>query len=105
KTYALKTFFAFLYRSGYLPVDIAEHLFPPTPPDHEPRYLTEQEYTRLITACCANVRDTAIIVLFLQTGMRLAELAGLKRSDIELPTTISSNPDDTGLARIRRKGG
>ena len=105
KTYAIKSFFTFLHRYDYLPRDIAERLIPPTPPHHEPRYLTEQEYQKLLAVCCHHPRDTAILVLFLQTGMRLAELAGLRLSDIELPTTMSRNPDDTGLARIRRKGG
>ena len=105
KTYAIKSFFSFLHRYEYVPYDIAERLIPPSPPEHEPRYLTEQEYTRLLEACRNNMRDTAIIVLFLQTGMRLAELAGLKLPDIELPTTITTNPNDTGLVRIRRKGG
>jgi site-specific recombinase XerD len=105
KTYAIKSFFTFLHRYEYLPVDIAKQLIPPTPQEHEPRYLTEQEYTRLLNACCTNRRDTAIITLFLQTGMCLSELAGLKLSDIELPTTISPDPNDTGIARIRRKGG
>lgn len=105
KTYAIKRFFSFLNRYEYLSRDIAEHLIPPTPPAHEPRYLTEQEYQKLLMACHDNVRDTAIIVLFLQTGMRLVELASLAVNDIQLPTTISHEPNDTGTARIKRKGG
>jgi integrase/recombinase XerC len=37
--------------------------------------------------------------------MRLSELTGLKLADIEIPKKITKDPDNTGLVRIRRKGG
>ena len=55
----------------------------------EPRYLSEEEYRRLLRACSHHARDAAVIEVFLQTGMRLSELAGLTLPDLELPTRIT----------------
>ena len=46
-----------------------------------------------------------MIELFLQTGMRLAELAKLQLGDIDIPKRITPDPDNTGSVRVRRKGG
>lgn len=50
-------------------------------------------------------RDAAIVELFLQTGMRLAELAHLTLADAELPKRITRDPDNLGTIRMERKGG
>jgi integrase len=50
--------------------------------------LTEGEYKRLIRAVHGEIRDEAIFVVLFQTGMRLAELARLTVSDIELLAKI-----------------
>lgn len=42
--------------------------------------------------------------VFLQTGLRLAEVAGLRTGDIELPTKTSPDPDNVGYGRVTRKG-
>ncbi len=46
-----------------------------------------------------------MIELFLQTGMRLSELARLQLHDIYIPKRITPDPEHTGSARITRKGG
>jgi integrase len=48
--------------------DPAAELIPPSPNKDEPRFLTEDEYNRLLRAVSHNPRDAAIIELFLQTG-------------------------------------
>src|SRR5262249_26826469 len=50
-------------------------------------------------------RDRAIVVTFLQTGIRLSELANLTIGDIELPKKISPNSADTGVLHVRRSSG
>jgi site-specific recombinase XerD len=105
KTHTIKTFFSFLERQGLIPNNPALKLIPPRNLKREPRFLTEEEYTRLLRACSHNVRDAAIIEVYLQTGMRLSELVNLKVVDLELPARISRDPDNTGQAHIRRKGG
>ncbi len=67
--------------------------------------MTEAEYQRLLRVCSHNARDAAIIEVFLQTGMRLAELAKLQLGDIDIPKRITPDPDNTGSVRVRRKGG
>lgn len=47
-------------------------------------FLRVDEYMRLLNAAAGNSRDYAILQLFLQTGIRVAELVGLQLSDIDL---------------------
>jgi site-specific recombinase XerD len=67
--------------------------------------LTEVEYQRLLRACSHKPRDAALIEVFLQTGMRLSELARLQLHDIDIPKRITPDPDNMGSVRVRRKGG
>jgi len=103
KTYAIKTFFKYLHQAGHLKDDPARALIPPTVPRKERRFLNEQEYQALL-AQVTNIRDRAILELFLQTGIRLSELAGLTLHDVELPRRITRDPESVGLLRVRRKG-
>jgi site-specific recombinase XerD len=105
KTYAIKSFFRFLHRQEVLRDNVADRLIPPRVVRQEPRFLSKDEYQRLLRACSHNVRDAAVIELLLQTGMRLAELAGLRRSDVELPDRITRDKDNVGMVRVVRKGG
>ena len=58
------------------------------------RFLEEEEVARLLAAAEANKRDYAILALLLDTGIRVGELRGMKKSDL----------GDTGL-RVRGKTG
>lgn len=63
-----------------------------------PRVLTEAEATRLVLACGRNfngVRLRAIIMMFLGTGIRVSELAGLAVSSLNL---------EQGTLRVLGKG-
>ena len=104
KTYACKSFFGFLYRSGYIPQDLSERLIPPKAEQKEPRVLTRQEYEALLRACSHHPRDSAIIEILLQTGLRLSEVARLTIHDIELPVRIGREPNAMGRLHILGKG-
>src|SRR5215207_7893529 len=80
----------------------AEKLIPPERERPQPRVLSEAEYKRLLAAVHGEIRDEAIIELLLQTGIRLAELARLKVSDIELPAKVDR--EHTGAVHIQGKG-
>ncbi len=67
-------------------------------------FLTRAEYQRLIDDCAGNSRDYAIVVLLLQTGIRLSELVRLTMADVELPDE-SSTDQDFGQLRILGGGG
>jgi site-specific recombinase XerD len=105
KVDAIKTFFRFLTEQEIVRYDPAEQLIPPLALEREPRILTEDEYQRLLVSCAHHPRDRAIIVLYLQTGMRLSELVRLKVSDIELPRDITQEEEQAGFARITRSTG
>jgi site-specific recombinase XerD len=105
KTHAIKSFFHFLKRQKYLAVNPAEELIPPSPSKDEPRFLTQDEYQRLLRAVSHDPRDAAIIELFLQTGMRLSELARLSLTDVTLPNKITRDAENMGSVRVKRKGG
>ena len=103
KTYSIKTFFAFLLQSGHIETNHAGQLVPPKVPKREPRFLNKEEYQALL-AQITNSRDRAVVVLFLQTGMRLSELVNLDLTDAQLPKRVGKDPEDVGLIRVDRKG-
>jgi len=105
KTHSMKSLFHFLHHLSITSHNIAEQLIPPSVQKHEPRFLSEAEYQRLLRECSHKPRDAAIIELYLQTGMRLSELARLQLVDIEIPKRITPDPDNMGAVRVRRKGG
>jgi site-specific recombinase XerD len=105
KTQSIRILFQFLHVQGITEHNIASQLIPPSIQKQEPRFLSEAEYQRLLRAASHNARDAAMIELFLQTGMRLSELAKLQLTDIEIPKRITMDIDNMGLVRIRRKGG
>jgi site-specific recombinase XerD len=105
KTHSIKSLFHFLYRLGITNHNIADKLIPPSVVKNEPRFLTEAEYQRLLRECSHKPRDAAMIELFLQTGMRLSELAKLQLTDIDIPKRITPDPDNMGWVRVKRKGG
>ena len=45
--------------------------------------LRSDEYTKMLSLAGANPRDYAILQVFLQTGIRVSELANLTRDDID----------------------
>jgi site-specific recombinase XerD len=57
-------------------------------PDREIEFLQPDELARLISAadgnCLSNLRDKAILELLFSTGLRVSELTGLDREDINL---------------------
>ena len=102
KVSTARSFFAFLVQQGLLPASPAEKLIPPERERPQPRVLSETEYKRLLDAVHGEIRDEAIIELLLQTGIRLAELARLKVSDVELPAKVDR--EHTGAVHIHGKG-
>lgn len=98
KVYAIKGFFGCLQDYAIVCEDVARHLIPPPVERGEPRFLTEAEYTRLLQAASGNLRDTAILELFLQTGLRLSELVNLSIRDVTLATP-------TGSVCVKCRGG
>lgn len=105
KTYAIKNFFGFLAHNQIIATNPAVRLIPPLASDKDPRYLSADEYRRLRLAASHHARDAAIIEVFLQTGMRLSEVAGLTLDDIDIPQRITREAEGGGTVRVKRRGG
>ena len=77
----LKTFASWLSEEGYTEEHIFKRLQPPKVPHILIEPLTEDEIRRLLSAIpqdtLEGVRNYAILLLFLDTGMRLSELVRL----------------------------
>ncbi len=101
KATSLRVFFRFLHHAGYLLASPADELVPPAMEAHQPRFLSEAEYQRLLAAARHHPRDLAILELFLQTGIRRSELANLLVSDVELPAKFPRGERVIGVLHVR----
>ncbi len=90
---ALQTFFPWMVEEGEITTSPMAKMRPPTIPETPPAVLSESDLGRLLKACegkeFADRRDAAFIRLFLDTGMRRAELAGLKVEDIDFDHNVA----------------
>lgn len=91
KINSVKTFFRFLQSSGIVEENPATPITHPKYKTQPPRILSKMEYRALRDACRNDPRASAIIEIFLQTGIRIGELANLKVEDIS-DTQITINP-------------
>jgi len=99
KLSCLRSFFRFLNREGLLKSDPAKAVSNPKLEKHLPKFLTEEEITRLIespdSAKLLGLRDRAILETFYSTGIRVSELVGLNLEDIDF---------FSGVVKVRGKG-
>ena len=99
---ALRSFFRFLSREGYIKINPVLMLSSPKLDKHLPSFMTEEEVYKLIESAFAKnsadllgSRDRAILEVFYSSGLRISELVGLDLPDIDF---IS------GILKIRGKG-
>jgi site-specific recombinase XerD len=83
----VKHFCRFLVAEGETTTDPTQGIRAPAPADVETPVLSGDELRRLLKACEGTDfvarRDRAIILVFADTGLRLAELVGLKVADVD----------------------
>ena len=84
----LRAFFAWLHREGYTEVHLLADLKPPRVPQKLTDILTEDEIRRIL-ACfdpdtSTGCRERAIVVLLLDSGLRLSELTNLSLADTHI---------------------
>jgi site-specific recombinase XerD len=84
KLASIRKFCKFLVDEKSLPASPAEHISMPKKERKQRVFLRVDEYMRLLNAAAGNSRDYAILQLFLQTGIRVAELVGLTLTDTDL---------------------
>ncbi len=78
KTNSTKTFFGFLKEEGVIEEDVSEDLEHPEVKVSPPRILSKLEYRALRDAARTDLRTYALIEVFLQTGISISEIAGIK---------------------------
>lgn len=91
---ALKQFCKWLVAEGEVKKDPMAGLSQPIVPEQPVPVLTDDAIRALLKSCNGrdflDVRDTAIIRLFLDTGMRLSELANLQVSDLDIDVMVAT---------------
>ena len=83
---ALRVFYAWLEEEGEIAADPMAKMKPPRVPEQPAPVLTEDLLRRLLATCAGRDfearRDRALILLLLDTGGRLAEIAGMRLGDL-----------------------
>jgi site-specific recombinase XerD len=84
KLAAIRKFFTFLEENKILAANPANTVKGARREEKEPNILYKEQYKALLFEASDNIRDYAIIQTFLQTGIRLSELASLRAEDVDL---------------------
>lgn len=100
---SVKSFWRWAVDEGFVKESPMARMAPPLVPEKSPAILKEDQLKALLKACSGtrfeDVRDTAIVRLFLSTPARRAELAGLRLEDV----TINAR-DGYGTMTVLGKG-
>ncbi len=83
KTAAIREFFRFLLETGNIEKSPAATLKISKKEQKNRVYLEQPEYNQMLVLAGANLRDLAILQVFLQTGVRVSELCQLRLDDIQ----------------------
>jgi integrase/recombinase XerC len=96
---SLRSFFRFAQREGLASSNPAKPLRNPRRERKLPHFLSNEELGKLLTAPPAHeplgLRDRAILETMYSAGLRVSELVGINREDLDL---------EGGLVRVRGKG-
>jgi site-specific recombinase XerD len=87
----LRVFFAWLVKRKEMPAgNPFDETEPPNVEEKITPLLTDEEHAQVLASCDGkdflSLRDRAIILLFIDTGLRVSEVSGLTVSDIDLNT-------------------
>src|SRR5690606_29949508 len=89
---ALKTFFNWLIDEEELDRSPMRTMKPPQVPETEVPVISEEDLAKLFKTCKGRTyidrRDTAILMLFLDTGVRLSELTERRVGDLDLDMMV-----------------
>lgn len=85
KLAAIREYFRFLENHGVISRSPAAGVDAPRREEKARVYLRPIEYQGLLSVAGGNARDFAILQVFLQTGVRVAELVTLRLGDVDFP--------------------
>jgi integrase/recombinase XerC len=88
KLAAIRKFFAFLEENKILAGNPANTVKGARREEKEPNILYKEQYKALLYEASDNIRDYAIMMTFLQTGIRLSELANLRVENVDFDHRI-----------------
>src|SRR5512132_529840 len=83
KMSALREYFRFLEGIGVITKSPTTGIETPKREKNGRQVLRPDEYTKMLSLAGANPRDYAVLQVFLQTGIRVSELANLRITDID----------------------
>src|SRR5215218_9594111 len=83
KMSAIREYFRFLEGVGVITKSPTTGIETPKREKNSRQYLRSDEYTKMLSLAGANPRDYAVLQVFLQTGIRVSELAALRIDDID----------------------
>lgn len=96
---ALQQLFRWLVEEGELTESPMARMRPPRLPEEPPAVLTDADLKALLGACSGTSfedrRDTALLLLLIDTGARVSEVVGVREEELDL---------DQGEVRVRGKG-
>jgi integrase/recombinase XerC len=100
KLAALRTYFKFLRREGYCVLTVFDEIAAPRFQRKMPAFLSEREMAHLLNqeapGDILQLRNSAMLEMLYATGVRVSELTGMNRDDLDIQQRI---------VRIRGKGG
>jgi site-specific recombinase XerD len=88
KLAAIRKFFVFLKENGILQTNPAATVKGARREEKEPAILYKEQYKALLYEASDDPRDYAIIMTFLQTGIRLSELASVRLEDVDFENRL-----------------
>jgi integrase/recombinase XerC len=83
KVSAIREYFRFLEGVGFIQKSPITGIDTPKREKHTRQFLRSDEYTKMLSLAGGNPRDYAILQVFLQTGIRVSELANLTMEDVD----------------------
>src|SRR5256714_9542326 len=83
KVSAIREYFRFLEGVGVIERSPTTGIDTPKREKHTRQFLRSDEYTKMLSLAGGNPRDYAILQVFLQTGIRVSELASLALGDVD----------------------
>ncbi len=95
---SLQAFWKWALDEGEITANPTARMTPPMIPEEPARVLTDEELRAMLATCDDTLegrRDEAIIRVFIDSGARLGEVAGLRTADVDL---------DGGVVRVLGKG-
>jgi site-specific recombinase XerD len=105
---ALKTFFNWLVMEGMLDKIPFNNIKPPRVPRMIPKPFSNQDITELLNLCTGNnflaLRNRALVLLFLDTGLRLNEMANIKIVDVNFEGEVITVMGKGAKQRVVRMG-